>query len=328
MPQRDYYDVLGVSRSASSAEIKKAYRRLARKYHPDTATADTATADRFTELQHAYEILSDSQKRQAYDKFGHAAENMNAQGTGPGTGRNYRWTSTGSAGGMGFDFSDVFSAFRGPGSAGTGSDDIFERLRARQQHAGTNKNAPNQQNLDIYHTIKIPFIEAVNGTEREIILSITQADGTRKRQHISVKIPPGVDKGSKIRLRGKGQADTRGRQGDLIITIDLEEHPYFQRQGNDVILDLPLTYAEAALGTKIDVPTLSDTTTVTVPPGSSSGQKLRLKNKGVKSHKTGQTGDMILTLKIVSPANLDKKSRDLLEEFARKNPQPNIRNLW
>ena len=343
MAKRDYYEILGVLRGASAEEIKKAYRRLARKYHPDTAGNDPKTTECFKEAQEAYEVLKDNKKRQTYDRFGHSGFKMDGATVDPGPGRRYQGHPSGGApggfdfseifggapggGGIHFDFSDIFSdAADGPADAG----DIFERLRSRSSRRGRRASGPPAATgKDIEHNIKINFNEAVQGTSREITLSLTQTDGKRSQEKLSVKIPAGVDNGSKIRLRGKGQPGPNGPYGDLIINIEVEPHPYFQRQGDDIYLEVPLTFSEAALGAKVKVPTLTaEKTTVTIPPGSSSHQKLRLKNKGVKSRKTGQPGDMYLILKIIAPKKPDDQARGYLEKLAQFYPQKGVRNHW
>lgn len=321
MTQRDYYTVLGVSRDAGEDEIKKNYRRLARKYHPDVAGNDADSAEQFKQLQEAYDVLSDPEKRQAYDRFGHAG----AQGAtgGPGAGWSRTWHAGNGSPGSGFNVSDFFSG------AGGGFADIFEQLRgqggqARHQHRAQQP----ARGKDIEHTLHLGFMEAIEGTTRDVVVNSTNPDGTQKQERISAKIPAGIDHGGKIRLRGKGNPGPAGQPGDMILTILIGEHPYFRRDGLDIFLDLPLRLSEAALGTRIDVPTLSGTTTVTIPPGSNSGKKLRLRGKGVKSHKSADTGDMYLSLKIVLPDELDDRSAELLQQFEQFNPQPNLRNNW
>ncbi|MCP4707129.1 MAG: J domain-containing protein [Planctomycetes bacterium] len=342
MTKRDYYEILGVPRGATTEEIKKAYRKLARKYHPDTAGDDPKTTERFKEAQQAYEVLKDTKKRQAYDRFGHAGLKMDGASAGPGPGRRYQWNTSGGGPG-GFDFSEIFGGAPGGGGAhfdfsdifsgqtggATGSDDIFERIRDRSSRRSRRSSHPAPTSgKDIEHKEKLSFEEAIQGTGRDITMNITQTDGKRRQEKLSVKIPAGVDNGSKIRLRGKGQPGPNGKHGDLIITIDVADHPYFQRQGDDIYLEAPLSFSEAALGAKVKVPTLTDHTTVTIPPGSSSHQKLRLKNKGVKSRKTGEPGDMYLILKIVSPEKPDDQAKDSLEKLAQFYPKKGIRNHW
>jgi curved DNA-binding protein len=316
MPNKDYYDVLGVSRTAGGDEIKKAYRKIAKKHHPDVTGNDTQAAETFKQAQQAYEILSDSKKRQAYDQYGHAAEKMHPEDW-PGAGSSNPWsvrrTHRSSAN---VDFSEMFG-----GAGGGGFGDIFEQLRNQQsQQAAT--TAP-RRGRDIEHKVQISFDEAIHGTTRDVILTSRQPNGQSKRERLSAKIPAGVNHNGKIRLRGKGEPGQGNNNGDLIIQVTVAEHPYFSRDGNDISLDLPLTITEATLGTKLDVPTLDGVTTVTIPPGSSGGQKLRLKGKGVKKN-----SDMYLNLKITVPDNIDDDSENLLRQFDKKNPQPDIRKLW
>ena len=335
MAKRDYYEVLGVSRGASKEEIKKSYRRLAKKYHPDHAGKDKSAEEKFKEVTEAYDVLSDAKKKEAYDRFGHAGVKMDAAGAGWPGGGTYQGGPGG--GGVHFDFSEVFgggggrgkgqnvSDFFGFGGSG-GMEDIFEQLR-QQQGPRRRRSAVPQRGRDIEHNLTISFDEAINGTSRDIEATVVQSDGARRKERISIKIPTGVDTGSKVRVRGKGQPGPGG-EGDLIIKIQVADHKYFRRDANDLYLDVPLTFAEASLGTKIDVPTLSGTTTVTIPPGSSSGRKLRLKGKGVKSSKGSEIGDMYLDLKIVPPEKLQEESKKLMEEFTRLNPQDDLRKHW
>lgn len=323
MAKKDFYEVLGVARNASAEEIKKAYRKLARKYHPDVAGNDKGVLERFKEVQEAYDVLGEKEKRQAYDQFGHAGPQTGPSGPWPGGGRNYTWTNNGQGGGVNVDFSDIF------GGAGGGMGDIFEQLRGGQgRRGGGRSRAAAKRGDDIEHAVRITFDEALHGTQREVVMTIPQRDGSTRQERISFKIPPGVDKGSKVRVRGKGQPGAGGNNGDLIVQIEVEPHPYFEREGNDIILEVPITISEAILGTRIEVPTLNGTSTVTIPPGSSSGRKLRLKEKGIASPKGDKAGDMYLRLKVVVPAKVDKESAELIEQFAQKNPQSDIRSDW
>ncbi|MBI9016703.1 MAG: J domain-containing protein [Phycisphaerae bacterium] len=310
MVKRDYYDILGVNKGANADEIKKAYRKLARKYHPDTSGNDKAKAEQFKEVQEAYETLSDTEKRRNFDRFGHTGSNsFNSKSSG----------GFGSAGrgGMEFDFADLFGS-----SGGGGFGDLFGSMTGRSRRQRPSK--PPTKGQDINHSVTISFDEMTSGTTRDVALTLTE--GRRQsQQKLEVKIPQGIKDGGKIRLRGKGQL-APGGPGDLIITVNVQTHRYFKRDENDILLDVPLTITEAALGTKIDVPTLHDKTTVTIPSASSGGRKLRLRGKGISNGKT--TGDMYLILKIILPDNIDDSSKELLEQFAAQNPQDDIRNSW
>ena len=321
MAKRDYYAVLGVARSASTEEIKSTYRRLVRKYHPDVSGNDKGATERFKQVQEAYEVLGDTEKRRAYDRFGHASAHM-GRGTDP------AWGQTWNAGGAGsrashFDISDIF----GGGGEG-GLEDVFAQVRHSRNRRVRGRRPAAQQGADIEHKVQVTFDEAIAGTERDVITTIRGPMGKESRERLTVKIPAGVGNGSKIRLRGRGQPGVGGKNGDLIITTDVEGHRYFQREGDDIYLEVGLTIAEAVLGGRIDVPTLSGMTTVTIPPGTSGGKRLRLKGKGVRSYKTEKTGDMYLNLKIVAPGDLDEESRDVLREFSQRNPQDDIRKDW
>ncbi len=319
MTKRDYYDILGVSRQSSADEIKKAYRKLARKYHPDVAQNKPDADAKFKEVSEAYEALSDSQKRRMYDQYGHAADKMGQQ---PGGG--FRG---GAQGGGGFDFSDLFGGAGGGNMGGMGGfGDIFDQMRG-----GGGRGRPRQRSApkgaDIVQDINLSFDEAINGIERTITMTISEPDGSRHQERIGVKIPAGVDDGSKVRVRGKGQRGAGGN-GDLIFTVKVAEHPYFNREGNDIHLDVPITVLEAAVGTRIEVPTVyGEKRTVAVPPGNK-GLKLRLKGEGVKVKSSKKTGNMYLSLKIVVPDELDEASVKLLEEFNELNQQEDIRKEW
>jgi len=327
MARDDFYKILSLARNASAAEIKKSYRRLARKYHPDTAGDNPQASEKFKQVQEAYDVLSDTKKRQAYDRFGHAGLHMDGQPF-PGGGPRQRYSGSGP---IEFDLSDLFGGggFSG-GRGGGGGGSIFDRLRQQGQSPGGFGSAPRPpaRGADIEHKVYVSFDEAINGTSRDVVATINSPDGRQKQERITVKIPPGVDQGSKVRVRGKGQPSRGGEHGDLIIKVEVQDHKYFRRTGSDIYLDVPITVAEAALGAKIDVPTLAGTTTVTLPPASGGGSKLRLKEKGIRNQKSGKTGDMYLILQIVLPKKINKTSRELIEEFARKNPQDNIRKLW
>jgi len=348
MTKRDYYDILDIGRSAGKDEIKKAYRRLARKYHPDTARGTDAD-ERFKEVHEAYSVLNDPEKRRIYDRFGHAGLKMDAGAAGrppggagrgwPGgpadqSGQPFNWNVGQGGGEFEFDLSDFFG--------GGGMGDVFDRLRSQAgARPGTHPGAcpggragvrpghsAAQRGANIEHTVRLSFDEAIAGTTRDVVATVQQSDGHRRRERITVKIPPGVDTNSKVRVRGKGQPGTTGADGDLIIKIEVEPHRYFSRQGNDIYLDVPLTVSEAAIGAKIDVPTLSGTTTVTIPPGSGGGRRLRLRGKGVKSRRGDKVGDMFLVMHIAMPNKLDEQSQQLLRDFASQNPQDDIRKDW
>ena len=344
--KRDYYEVLGIPRDATDEEIKRAFRKLAFKYHPDHNHDDNA-GEKFKEVNEAYEVLSDPDKRAAYDRFGHGG----AEGL---FGRGFE----------GFDFGgfgDIFDAFFSGATTAT-------------------RQAP-RRGADLHYTISITFEEAAFGCQREIktlriengplcqgigskpgsqptrcpncngtgqvrrvqqtifgrFTNITtcpqchgegriitdpcpQCQGTGKEKYqriISVKIPAGVDNDSQIRLRGEGHAGTRGGpSGDLYITLAIKQHEFFQRDGDDILYELSVNFAQAALGTEIEVPTLEGKTKLKIPAGSQNGIVFRLKNKGLPRLNRRGRGDQLVTLRVITPESLTKKQRKLFHELA------------
>lgn len=300
----DFYQVLGVSRNASEADIKKAYRKLARENHPDSKPDDKAAAEKFKQVQEAYAALGDAEKRQKYDRFGHAA----FQGGGRGGGSPFSGGQVdlgdlfgGGGGGGGFDFGDLFGGGGGRRAA-----------RARKGQ-------------DVETTIDVPFNTAAEGGSYSLTIN-----SSGKPEQITARIPAGVDSGSTIRLSGQGHPGMGGGpNGDLMVKIRVAPHPYFRRDGSNLLVDVPISLTEAALGAKVDVPTLSEgLVTVTVPPGSASGTRLRLRGKGIVNRKTNEPGDLYAILQIVVPKELDDRSRELLEEFAELHPEDLREDRW
>ncbi len=326
MPERDYYEVLGVDRDATPDAIKKAYRALARKYHPDVNPGDKTAESSFKEVQQAYDILSDKEKRANYDRFGNAAfEGMAAAGPRSGA-SDYSFRF----GEPGFDTAD-FSQFFGPmsgGGAHTGEPEtgggagIFEDLLGRMRSGRTGRA---RSGREMESQLTIPFLTAVRGGETTI--EIQRGEG--KSESLVVKIPPGIDTGAKLRLKGRGEPGTKGSPaGDLTIHITVEPHAYFQRDGRNLQVEVPVTVSEAILGSKIDVPTLDGLKSLTVPAGSSSGLKLRLKGQGIPASGSKAAGDLFVVLKIVVPKTVDETSRKLIEDFAQRNPYDPRARLW
>ena len=300
MAQRDYYDILGVERSATKQQIKTAYRRLAREYHPDVNKAKNA-AGKFKEATAAYEVLTDPQKRRMYDRFGHAGPGF-AEPAGPGAPRAYTWTSRGGKGAP-FDFDDLFSSspFRG-----MSLKDLLAALGARGRAGGRTRRAAAARQ-DMEYPLELDFMQAVKGTTTR--LELRRGDGSVEQ--IDVKIPPGVQEGSKVRVRGKGVAG-----GDLYIITHVRDHPYFRRNGADIYVDLPIGVTEAALGAEVTVPTVDGPATVKIPAGTSGGTRLRLRGKGAADPKTTSRGDQYVVLKIVLPKTFSPEGRRLLGELA------------
>lgn len=311
---QNYYDILGVSRSASKDEIKKAFKSLARQYHPDRNKDDKSAEDKFKEVNEAYKVLSDDQKRKNYDMFGSA----DAQGF-PGGG-NYQYTYSGggnpfSAGGGAADFGDL----------GDILGDLFGGVRSgpKQRRRGFGfdpSGFASQENpykaskgKDLYFSIDLDFLEAAKGCEKKIRLG--------NGASFTVKIPAGVTSESKIRLSGKGEPGYHGgASGDLYIQPKIKAHPYYKRDAYDISLNLPITLLEALEGAKITVPTIDGSVDLKIPSGSQSGQKLRLKGRGIQKSKNGDRGDQYVILMLQLP-KLSKKKIESLKEIVQDEPK-------
>jgi DnaJ-class molecular chaperone len=328
MADRDYYEVLGVARDASADAIKKAYRAQARKYHPDVNPGDKKAEAKFKETQQAYDILSDPEKRALYNNYGHAAfEGVSA---GPRSGAS-EWTARQAGPGAGFDQTFDFNDFFGPGAAaGTAEGEasgggIFEELLGRMRGGRTRQRGGPQPGRNVEAQLTIPFLTAIRGGETKIDVE----RGGGRRESLVVKIPPGIESGAKLRLRGQGEAGEQGGpRGDLTILVTVEDHPYFHRDGRNLSVDVPITVSEAILGAKIDVPTLDGMKSLPIPPGTSSGQKLRLRGQGVPASGNKPAGDLFLVPKIVVPKKPDETSQRLATEFAERNPLQPREGLW
>ncbi|RMF21855.1 MAG: J domain-containing protein [Cyanobacteria bacterium J083] len=329
---KDYYEILGVSKTATPEEIKKAYRKLARKYHPDLNPGDEAAEKRFKEINEAHEVLSDPEKRAKYDQFGQywkqAAAGAPPTGAGVGT--------------EGFDFSQ-YGSF----------DDFINELLGRFGTRG-GRGAPGGRRVYSYRT-STPgggfggFEDIFGGggggfqtevpaadTEAAITLTFSEAfHGTQKRfqidgETITVRIPPGAKPGSRIRIKGKGRTSPFSQQrGDLYLTVDLQPHPLFKFEGDNIVCEIPITPEEAALGANIKVPTPDGSVTMTIPPGVDSGQSLRLRGKGWRDPQ-GNRSDLIVKLKIVTPKELTPQERECYEKLRQAssfNPRRSIEEV-
>jgi DnaJ-class molecular chaperone len=300
MATRDPYKVLGLSKGASTAEIKKAYRALAKKHHPDTNKGDDAAARKFSEVSAAHDLLIDDEKRGQFDRGEIDADGNPTHkgfnpfgGGGQGAGPFRRWSSQGGgAGPGGFNPEDIFA-------------DIFGNMGPG---GGAHRAATGP---DVSYTLKVTFIEAAKGGPKRISMP--------NGKTLDVNIPAGVIDGQQIRLRGQGGASPSGApSGDALITIAVAAHPLFERAGDDIKLDLPVTLYEAVLGARIRVPTLEGSVQVKIPPNSSSGKTLRLKGKGVAAK--GHTGDLLVTLRIMLPESGDEAIKTLAEEMQKSRP--------
>ena len=351
MEKRDYYEILGVSKTASADEIKSAFRKLAKQYHPDVNKAPDA-ADKFKEAQEAYAVLSDEQKRKQYDQFGHAAFSNNAGG-----GAGYDFS--------GFDFSDIFDGIFGESGFGF---NFGGRSRTRAS-----------KGRDKLISITLTFEEAVFGCKKTITVDTTEkcdscngkgghgektcstchgsgtvtaeqrtlfgsfmtkttcpncngkgstydttcsschGNGTNKvRKELEVKIPAGVDTGHQLRLSGKGEAGLNGGpNGDLYLEFNVKEHKLFKREDNDIVIELPITITDAIFGCKKELPTLDGTVKLTIDAGTQSGDKHRLRGKGIADVNSGRKGDMYVIIKVIVPTKLDRDQKKLLQELAK-----------
>ena len=348
MNKRDYYEILGVEKNASESEIKSAFRKLAKKYHPDVSKEPDA-AEKFKEAQEAYAVLSDESKRRQYDQYGHAAFDQMSGGTG-----GYDFS--------GFDFSDIFGDIFGSGFGFGGG--------------GRNSNRP-RKGSDTLMRMNLTFEEAVFGCKKTINVNVAEecsecngkgghnekkcpdcygtgqqtieqrtmfgtfasrttcstcggsgktyekkcsiCRGTgkiNKNKDIELKVPAGVDTGNRLRLAGKGEAGINGGpNGDIYVEFQVKSHPLFERDENDIYLTLPITITEAVLGTKKELPTIHGNIKLTIPAGSSSGDKHRIKGKGVEDVQTGRYGDMYVILDVHIPKKISKEQKKLFEQL-------------
>lgn len=301
MEYKDYYKTLGVARDADTDTIKRAYRKLARKYHPDVSKEPDAE-NRFKEVQEAYEVLHDPEKRQAYDNLGSGWQS--GQGFEPPPGWQHREFHFEDDIGAG-EFSDFFEELFGHARAGRRGGAGFKRP-GRDHHA----------------RLRISLDEAYRGGTRSLSLTSPEIDAQgrvrQKQREIKVQIPAGVQPGQHIRLRGQGESGTGGGPtGDLLLQVEYEPHPLFRAEGRDIYLDLPVTPWEAALGAKIGVPTLGGKVNLTIPAGSQSGSRLRLKGRGLPGK---PAGDQIVTLTIMTPKSETAEQRALYERMREQMP--------
>lgn len=353
MAKQDYYELLGVSRDASDRDIKRAYRKLAMKYHPDRNPGDKEAEDKFKEISEAYEVLSDAQKKAAYDQFGHAGVDGQAGGFG------------GGGGGFGGDFSDIFG-------------DVFGDIFGGGGGGGGRRRSSVQRGADLRYNLDLTLEEAVRGCEKTLhvptmvgcevcggsgakkgtsaktcptcnghgqvrmqqgFFSVQQTcptchgDGkiisdpcdschgqgrVEETKTLQVKIPAGVDTGDRIRLAGEGEAGTHGGPaGDLYVQVNVREHPIFQRDGKHLYCEAPISFVDAALGGELDVPTLDGRVKLKIPAETQTGKLFRLRGKGISPVRGGSTGDLLVRVVVETPVKLNSKQKELLREFQK-----------
>jgi len=308
---KDYYEILGIARTASSDEIKRAYRKLAKKYHPDR-NKDNDAETQFKLVQNAYNTLKDDIKRKEYDQFG--AAGVGQWQTDPRGQQVYQWGPDSSINAN--DLEDLFSAFSGTQSH---RPSIFDQFFGKPSPP---RPVQPTKGRDETKEIKLTWPQAVHGATVTVRLGHSQ---NNQKESLEVKIPPGVDDAQKIRLRGRGHPGTHGGPpGDFILLCRVQPHLFFTRQGQDIFLDVPISPAEAVLGAKIEIPTITGTTLLSVPPNTQHGAKLRLRGLGLQKSQGNRQGDFFAVVNIVCPRNLSDQQRHLFEELL-KHDKPSVR---
>lgn len=312
----DFYKTLGIQRDASQADVQKAYRDLARKYHPDLNPNDKTAKEKFQKVQAAFDVLNDTSKREMYDRYGSSFESR-AQG-GP---RSQPGRGSGAAPGFEeIDLGDLFGSRYG-GDPSSIFGDLFGGQYRRKGAAGSGKRGRKQPaespaGADLQQQIEIPFQTAILGGQIE--LSVPRSSG--HIDAIKVKIPAGIADGAKMRLRGQGESTGGEPAGDILLTVRVASHPWFIRRGNNLEVKLPVTLSEAILGAKVDVPTPRGTISLRIPPHTSSGTKLRIKGHGIKA-KEGPPGDLFADVLIVLPEKIDDAVLDAVKKLSAEHPQ-------
>ncbi len=305
MDKRDYYEVLGLSKGASADEIKRAFRKQAVKLHPDKETGDEA---KFKELNEAYEVLSNEQKRQAYDQFGHAA-GADQAGGGAAGGNPFGGAGGGNPFGDGVQFD--FSGF-----GGGGMGDIFDMFFRGAQN----------QRRDVEIAITLDFMEAARGTTKELSLRVADhKSGGRKQEDVKIKIPAGIDDGQSIKMAGKGEVNAQGERGDLYVHVRVRPHKTLQRDGANIVTKSTLDIADAALGAEINVETLDGELTVKTPAGANPGKIVKISGKGLPILGTDRHGDHLIILNVEVPKKLNAKQKQALEEYRKAS---NKKHFW
>ncbi len=310
---RDYYDILGVPRSASADDIKRAYRKLAKKYHPDR-NKEADAEKQFKQVQQAYETLKDPKKRTEYDQFGEVG--VGQWQTNPHGQKVYQWGSSSSINAD--DLNDLFSAFSGQQNQ---RPSIFDQFFNPSGRAQTGRPQP-VRGRDETKDIMLTWDQAIHGATVTIRLGHSKNNHT---ESLEVTIPPGVVDAQKIRLRGRGHPGTHGGEpGDFMLVCRVQPHRYFSTQGSDVYLEVPISIAEAVLGAKVEIPTITGKTMLTIPAGTQHGSKLRLRGMGLRKADSTGSGDFFAVVKIVVPRNPSQQQRRLFQELL-EHDQPSTR---
>jgi curved DNA-binding protein len=312
------YEILGVDKNATTEEIKKAYRSLARETHPDLNPGDSVAETRFKQVSVAYDVLSDAQKRADYDEFGEIALEAGFDAERARTERERFSSRFGSPEGTGF----------GEGFAFEGLEDLFRQFGGGAGQARSQGGRPSTMQMrgaDLESDMTLGFVEAAKGGERRLSLARPAPDGSAVKESITVRIPPGVSDGGRLRIPGKGgQGLGGGPPGDLWLSLHVEPHPIFRRVGNNLEFDLPITLKEAALGAKVEIPTLDQRATLTIPPATSSHARLRLKGKGIPGAKGKPDGDLHARIQIVLPKEFPEPMLEALELCEQDDPRKEL----
>jgi molecular chaperone DnaJ len=405
--KQDYYEVLGLARGASEDDVRKAYRKLARKYHPDLNPGDKVAEERFRSLQEAYDILGDDKKRKMYDQYGFYTENAFPGGGGGGPGGPGGGPRPGGAPHMdfgGFDFDDLFnqgapgatgSGGAGPADGGAGAGgfgNIFSQFfrgggAGGAAGGGARRQGRPEKGTDLEYALNVDFWRAIKGTTAKLTIqhqelcdtcngsgnsggnrivcpqcngtgNVTQQAGAMRfnlscpkcggsgqlrdscpkcmgegrivsPETVDVRLPAGVQSGDRLRVAGKGNAGSMGASsGDLYITVRVEEHPFFRRDGDDIHITVPITVWEAGLGTKIEVPTLDGRSALKIPQGTQNHQKFRLRDKGVSNARKSTRGDQIVEVEVQAPKAQDERTREILRELSQLHPEDPRSAIW
>ncbi len=313
MPKTDnFYEILGVPRSATAEEIKRAYRKLAKKYHPDRNPNDPSADRKFKEVQKSYEVLGDAEKRAQFDQYGRAG--VGNFSTNPRGQRVYEWGGQSSINVE--DLNDLFSAI-GRGRESHGAS-VFDQMFGGGGRNRASAAPTPQRGSDVEKPISLSFEQAVHGAVVTVELRTRRG---KRGDKLEVKIPKGVKDGQKIRLAGKGNPGSHGAAaGDFLLVCSIRPHAYFRREGADIMLDVPISLSEAALGVGVEVPTVDGSVTVTIPPGTSSGAKLRLKGRGLVVRGTPSRGDQFVIIEIIAGQALSDEQRGLFEQISSLDP--------